>query len=172
MMQHTATGRRHPAEGDMYWTKDALRRRLVSSKYDPDEFDLLAMLPRLNDGTDTPWFEIIRDHHIARRTTVPCPDWCELPPGHRYLIDTEEGEPHKRSHHVTIDTGLTQDAGIEELGMQIMVDELRDNTDDSNVRTVPPRLYLMVEGELTTDEARKLAAALLAATHKMREMEQ
>jgi hypothetical protein len=35
---------------------------------------------------------------LGARTTLPCPRWCDLPPGHPFVLDAAESEHPMRRH--------------------------------------------------------------------------
>jgi hypothetical protein len=88
----------------------------------------------------------------SRRREVPvppCPDWCELEPGHEY--DGVDYQGHLvRSHCRTF-------------GDVEMVQSETAGQPPRRIQEVDPELYAFAEQALTSGQARQLAASLIEA---------
>jgi hypothetical protein len=100
----------------------------------------------------------------SRRTTTPCPDWCELPAGHGYteVPGAAGAGTYGRSHSCSF-------GGFDGLGTQInaWAAALSDGAPEHvTIGGIFVGIDETVLGPLTATQARKLAADLEAASRK------
>lgn len=79
-------------------------------------------------------------------TTNPCPDWCELQPGHGSCSDSHDGKHSYRSHSLSMTLRTAERALV---GLDIAADEETDFVPDDITEPVStaatigePRIYL------------------------------
>ncbi|SCX37924.1 hypothetical protein SAMN03159343_0240 [Klenkia marina] len=156
------------------WTETMLRLELTTYEYDPTEFDLPAMLTRLNNDNDVSWFDLVHDHHVARQTSVACPDWCTREQGHLFMAGDEPGAQQSREHTVDMAPAgvAAREDYVGQMSITVTVPELRDDSNDSTISQGNPSVWLHIEGSFDPDDVHKLSAALLAAADKAREVSQ